>query len=220
MENRPQDVFTVYSVPDLSGLKRQTPNTQLRKGARIVLGYMGIISDQDGVDHFVRMLHHLVVDHRCEEVSAIIVGDGPALPEVRQLARDLNLTKYITFTGFLRGDDLLAALSAFDIGVIPDPLNECNDKMSMNKVFEYSALGVPTVAYDLSETRRLLGSTARYADNTTPAGLARACLALIKDDRARTVLGKAAKLLADERFDWARERAKYLNAYQQLMAAH
>jgi glycosyltransferase involved in cell wall biosynthesis len=212
----PHDVITVYSVPDLARLKHLSPNQQLRNGARVVLGYIGIISDQDGVDHFVRMLHHLVVDHRCRGVGAVIVGDGPALPEVRQLARDLNLTKHIIFTGYLRGDDLLAALSTFDIGIIPDPVNEYNDKISMNKVFEYSALAVPTVAYDLSETRRLLGATARYADGTTPAGLARACLALINDDDARAKLGKAAKALADERFDWARERAKYLGAYQRL----
>lgn len=215
----PHDVITVYSVPDLSGLKRRAPSPQLRNGARIIVGYIGIISDQDGVDHFIRMLHHLIIDHGCKEVGAIVVGDGPALPEVRQLARDLNLTEYVTFTGFLRGDDLLVALSTFDIGVIPDPVNECNDKMSMNKVFEYSALGVPTVAYNLSETRRLLGGTARYADSATPAGLARACLALINDDDARTELGKAAKVLADERFDWARERAKYLAAYQRLIGA-
>ena len=125
----------------------------------------------------------------------------------------------ITFTGYLRGDDLLAALSGFDIGIIPDPVNEYNDKISMNKVFEYSALGVPTVAYDLSETRQLLGATAEYADDATPAGLARACLTLINDDKARAERGRAAKTLADERFDWSRERAKYVAAYQRLTRA-
>ena len=181
----PQDVIAVYSVPDRAHIKRVPANDDLRKGARIVLGYIGIISDQDGVDHLVRMFHHLVVDHGCEDIRAIVVGDGPALPEVRRLARDLNLVEKITFTGYLRGDPLLAVLSTFDIGIIPDPVNEYNDKISMNKVFEYSALGIPAVAYDLSETRRLLGSTAEYADDATPVGLARACLRIIQDDNAR-----------------------------------
>ena len=213
----PQDVVTVYSVPDRARIKRLAPNHELRKDARIVLGYIGIISDQDGVDHFVRMLNHLVVDHGCRDICAVIVGDGPALSEVRQLACDLNLAEKMTFTGYLRGDDLLAALSAFDIGIIPDPVNEYNDKISMNKVFEYSALGIPTIAYDLTETRRLLGTTAEYADDATPAGLARACLTLINDDDIRAKRGRAAKALADERFDWERERAKYVAAYQRLM---
>ena len=212
----PQDVVTVYSVPDRTRIKRLPPNQELRKGARIILGYMGIISDQDGVDHFVRMLNHLVVDHGCRDIGAVIVGDGPALSEVRQLARDLNLAEKITFTGYLKGDDLLAAMSTFDIGIIPDPVNEYNDKISMNKVFEYSALGVPAVAYELAETRRLLGATAEYADDATPTGLARACLILIKDDNTRAERGRAAKALADERFDWERERAKYVAAYQRL----
>ena len=215
----PQDVITVYSVPDRMQIKRLLPNQELRKGARVVLGYIGIISDQDGVDHFVRMLHHLVVDHSCQGIGAVIVGEGPALPGVRQLACDLNLEKQITFTGYLRGDDQLAALSTFDIGIIPDPVNEYNDKISMNKVFEYSALGVPTVAYNLSETRQLLGATAEYADDATPAGLARACLRLIIDDDERAERGRAAKALADEHFDWARERAKYVAAYQRLIRA-
>lgn len=213
----PQDVVTVYSVPDRARIKRLPPNQELRKGARIILGYVGIISDQDGVDHFVEMLNHLVVNHGCRDIGAVIVGDGPTLSEVRQLARDLNLTEKITFTGYLRGDDLLAALSTFDIGIIPDPVNEYNDKISMNKVFEYSALGIPTVAYDLAETRRLLGATAEYADDATPAGLARACLILINDDDTRAEHGRAAKELADERFDWERERAKYIAAYQRLI---
>src|SRR6185295_8503279 len=107
----PDDVVTVYSVPDRTRIRRLPPKKELRKGARIVLGYLGIISDQDGVDHFVRMLNHLVVDHGCQDVGAVIVGDGPALPEVRRLANNLNLAEKITFTGYLRGDDLLAALS-------------------------------------------------------------------------------------------------------------
>jgi glycosyltransferase involved in cell wall biosynthesis len=213
----PQDVITVYSVPDRAWFKRVPPNQKLRNGARVVLGYVGIISDQDGVDHLVRMLYHLVVDHGCRGVRAVIVGDGPALSEVRKLASDLNVAEQILFTGYLSGEELMAALSTFDIGIIPDSVNECNDKVSMNKVFEYSMLGVPTVAYNLSETRRLLGATGEYADDATPRGLARACLTLINDDNVRTERGRAARALADERFNWARERAKYIAAYQRLV---
>jgi glycosyltransferase involved in cell wall biosynthesis len=99
------------------------------------------------------------------------------------LAQQLGVSGAITFTGYLRGEELLSALSTFDIGVIPDPINEYNDKISMNKVFEYSALGVPSVGYNLSETRRLLGAAGRFADDATPLGLARTCLALIDDEK-------------------------------------
>jgi glycosyltransferase involved in cell wall biosynthesis len=92
---------------------------------------------------------------------------------VRELARSLEVEDFILFTGYLKGETLLAYLSAFDIGVIPDPLNEANDLMSMNKVFEYCALGIPTACYPLKETKRLLGEAASTRRPMIPRGLLR-----------------------------------------------
>lgn len=213
----PDDVITVYSVPEKNGMRRVAPNDTLRKGARLVLGFVGVIGDQDGLDHFVRMMHALLKDGARNDIVGVVVGDGPALWKARLLVRDLALTDFITFTGYLSGKELLSAMSTFDIGIIPDPVNEYNDKISMNKVFEYSALGIPSVAYNLSETRQLLGTTGQFADDATPEGLARACLMLIDNDQLRSEHGRAAKALADEIFDWGREREKYLAAYRRLV---
>jgi glycosyltransferase involved in cell wall biosynthesis len=213
----PEKVVTVYSVPTQEGMHRVAPNESLRKGARIVLGYVGIIGDQDGLDHLVRMQHYLINEFGRSDVRTAVVGDGPALNAVRLLAQHLGVTGSITFTGYLRGNELLSALSTFDIGIIPDPVNEYNDKISMNKVFEYSALGIPSVAYNLSETRRLLGAAGRYADVATPLGLAHACLTLIDNEKARVECGRVAKALSVERFNWEREAGKYVAAYNGLM---
>jgi glycosyltransferase involved in cell wall biosynthesis len=213
----PNDVITVYSVPDRSRMRRVAPNEMLRLDARIVLGFVGIIADQDGVDHLVRCVHHLVVTRGHTDVRAVVVGDGPALDTVRALAAHLGVADRITFTGYLRGNELLAAMSTFDIGVIPDPANEYNDKISMNKVFEYSALGIPCVAYNLMETRRLLGDCGLYAYDATPEGLAQACLPLIADDALRQERGRAIKALSDRKFDWDRECDRYTSVYRRLI---
>ena len=116
---KPEDVVTVYSVPEQARMRRTAPNETLRKGARIVLGYVGVIGQQDGVDHFVRMLHYLRKDCGRNDVVGVVVGDGPALATSRELARNLGLTDCITFTGYLQGEELLSAMSTFDIGIIP-----------------------------------------------------------------------------------------------------
>ena len=210
----PNDVIAVYSVPDRARMRRVPPNEALRQGARIVLGYVGIIADQDGVDHLVRCVHHLVDAQGHTDVRAVVIGDGPALGSVRELAQDMGIADHITFTGYLRGEELLAAMSAFDIGIMPDPVNEYNDKISMNKVFEYSALGIPCVAYNLTETRRLLGECALYANDATPEGLARACVPLITNDAFRREQARAIKALSDRQFDWEHECNKYTSAYR------
>jgi len=213
----PEDVTAVYSVPDRQKLRRVEPNGELRAGAAVVLGYLGIIADQDGVDHLIRMMSHIVHSAGRQDVRAVIVGDGPALASVKALTRSLGVAEQVTFTGYLRGRDLLAAISTFDIGIIPDPVNEYNDKISMNKVFEYSTLGIPSVSYDLSETRRLLGAVGTFAKNATPHGLAEAALSLIDDEERRRNAGASAGALAEEKFNWDNEARKYVEVYEALV---
>jgi glycosyltransferase involved in cell wall biosynthesis len=210
----PEDVVTVYSVPDASRIRRVEPDESLRAGKRLILGYMGIIGVQDGLDHLVRAVDHLVNVRGITDVRTVVVGDGPALASVRALATELGLDEHILFTGYLSGEPLLKTLSAFDIGVIPDPYNEYNDKISMNKVFEYSALGIPFVSYDLSETRRLIGDAGVFAANRTPDGLGDAIARLTADDALRTAAGARALALAQERFSWKSEAAKYIDALE------
>jgi glycosyltransferase involved in cell wall biosynthesis len=108
-------------------------------------------------------------------------------------------------------------LSSFDIGIIPDPVNETNDKMSMNKVFEYCALGIPTVAFPLTETRRLLRDAGVYAPTPDPEGLAEACLTMMQDDALRQAKAEAAATLGATAFKWDNERQKYLGVYETVL---
>ena len=144
-------------MPDRKRIHRVEPEPGLRGGRKFVLGYLGIINEQDGVDHFVRAVADLVKVKGFRDFSAVVVGSGPALKSVRELAGLLGVEDFIRFTGYLSGERLLAHISAFDIGVIPDPFNEANDVMSMNKVFEYCAVGDSDRLLSASGDERLIG---------------------------------------------------------------
>jgi len=211
----PERVVSVYSYPDTSWLcapRKPRP----RAPGKPVLGYLGVIGDQDGVDNLLYAVAHLVHVARFADFRALVVGDGPALPGVVALARTLNVESYVTFTGFLTGERLSAQLAAFDIGVIPDPLNPSNDRMSMNKVYEYCALGIPTVAFPLTETRRLLGEAGVYARGASPERFAEAALELLRDPDLRAARAESARQAA-VRFDWSREAQTYLGAYAKCL---
>jgi glycosyltransferase involved in cell wall biosynthesis len=214
----PSKVEVVYGVPDRKRIHRVEPEPGLHGGRKFVLGYLGIINEQDGVDHLVRAVAHLVKVKGFRDFRAVVVGSGPALELVRALARSLEVEDFISFTGYLSGEQLLAYISAFDIGVIPDPLNEANDLMSMNKVFEYCALGIPTACYPLRETKRLLGDAGVYAPSPEPAGLAEACLSLMKDQCLRGRSAAAAAKLSAESFLWENEARKYVATYEYVLA--
>jgi glycosyltransferase involved in cell wall biosynthesis len=214
----PSQVEVVYGVPDRQRIRRVEPEPGLHGGRKFVLGYVGIINEQDGVDHLVRAVAHLVKVVGFRDFHAVVVGSGPALELVRSVARSLEVEDFILFTGYLKGETLLAHLSAFDIGIIPDPLNEANDLMSMNKVFEYCALGIPTACYPLKETKRLLGDAAVYAPSPDPAGLAEACLSLMQDEALRTRSAATAAKLSAETFVWENEARKYVATYERVLS--
>jgi glycosyltransferase involved in cell wall biosynthesis len=214
----PSQVEVVYGVPDRQRIRRVEPEPGLRGGRRFVLGYVGIINEQDGVDHLVRAVAHLVKVKEFRDFRAIVVGSGPALELVCALARSLGVDDFILFTGYLSGETLLTHISAFDIGIIPDPLNEANDLMSMNKVFEYCALGIPTACYPLRETKRLLGEAGVYAPSFDPAGLADACLSLMQDASLRVRSAAAAAKLSAETFVWENEARKYVATYESVLS--
>jgi glycosyltransferase involved in cell wall biosynthesis len=214
----PSQVEVVYGVPDRKRIRRVEPEPGLHNGRKFILGYVGIINEQDGVDHLVHAVAHLVKVSGFSDFRAIVVGSGPALELVRELARSLKVEDFILFTGYLKGETLLAYLSAFDIGIIPDPLNEANDLMSMNKVFEYCALGIPTACYPLKETKRLLGEAGVYASSDEPAGLAEACLMLMQDEALRARKASAAAKLSAENFLWENEARKYVATYERVLS--
>ena len=211
-------VFIVRSVPDLTRFKRIAPNQALKNGRKHLIGYVGIMGAQDGVDLLVDAMDELVNGQGRRDVQCAIVGSGTELPGLERRVAAKGLKDYVTFTGFLSGQPLLAAFSTFDIGAIPDPKNTYNDKISMNKVFEYMCLGIPFVSFDLIEGKKASGTAALYAGNNDPKALAAQMLRLVDDIDLRGALGEEGQIRAKALLKWENERARLLAAYQTVLA--
>ena len=182
------DVFTVYSVPNLSSFPVIAP--QIRRPGRVVIGYVGVMGKQDGVCNLVHAVTLLRQRNPEIDILCRLVGDGPELTKVQRLVEECQAKDVFDFTGFVTGDELLRQLGSFDIGVIPDSPDIYNDQISMNKVFEYMAIGIPIVSFRLSETMRLLGNAGTYATEPTPASLADALL--VESPELRASRGQSA----------------------------
>lgn len=208
----PGDVVAVYSVPDRKW--KTAAKREPMSGDTTTIGYVGIVAAQDGVDQLIRA-GRCLLDKGRNDFQIVIVGDGPELASLQELAAILQIADRVTFTGYQTGDALQQLLSSFDIGVIPDPPNEYNDAISMNKVFEYSALGIPIVAYPLTETRRLLHDAAIYAGGETSDDLAAAIESLLSDETLRQIISKRSREVG-QTFDWENEAARLVAAYERL----
>ncbi len=211
LENR---VWVVKSYPDLARFKIVEPDNGHRRHFSFLTGYVGIMAKQDGVDLLVEAMAHVVNDLGRTDIGCLIIGDGPEHENLVQLAAELGVADYVRFTGFLSGEDLLRALNALDIGVIPDPPNDCNHKLSMNKVFEYMALGLPFVQFDLDQSKGEAGEAALVVEEATSTALACGMVALLEDSEARQHMSAYGRARAQREFQWENEKKSLLEAYE------
>jgi glycosyltransferase involved in cell wall biosynthesis len=114
------------------------------------------------VDYWLRAIREMVFTLGRRDFLAIIIGSGDALSSVQALAKELQVEAHVLFTGRLSELESRKYLSAVNVCVQPDPLSPLNDKSTMNKLMEYMALGKPTVAFDLVETRFSAQDAALY----------------------------------------------------------
>jgi glycosyltransferase involved in cell wall biosynthesis len=214
---KPEKVWIVKSYPDFTRFKRVEASAAVRGDFKYLVGYVGIIAEQDGVDLLVKAMAHIVQHFGRLDCCCVIIGDGPALESLKTLAVSLSVERYVRFTGYLRGEALMTTLSSMDIGVIPDPPNACNDKLSMNKVFEYMSLGLPFVQFDLPQSRSEAGTAALVADASTPEALATSILQLLDDPAARQRMSAEGRAVATRDFQWANEKQSLLAAYADVL---
>jgi glycosyltransferase involved in cell wall biosynthesis len=213
----PERVVAVHSYPDFAKFGAVAPPQKTNPDPKLTIGYVGIIGAQDGVHTLVRAIDVLRNKRGNGGFRCRIVGDGPSCASVKALAQQLNLQDCVEFTGYLAGKDLLANLSTFDIGVIPDPKDGYTDHITMNKAFEYMFLGTPVVGFKLRETMRIVSDCGIFAEQETPEALADAIATLLDDATLRARLGEAGRRRASEEFSWTADAQKLVSAYDRLL---
>lgn len=214
---RAEDVVVVHSFPDPTKFSAVSRNSERSDHEPLIIGYVGVIGDQDGVETLISALAVLRERYRAGPFICRILGDGPSCGSVKELVDQLDLGDRVEFTGFVTGQTLLMHLSSFDIGIIPDPKNCYTDNITMNKVFEYMFLGKPIVGFQLNETMKLVGECGLFAEEETPEALAGAIETLMRDPDLRTKLGEAGQRRANELFSWRADADKLVAGYERLL---
>ncbi|MFN4128206.1 MAG: glycosyltransferase family 4 protein [Paracoccaceae bacterium] len=215
---KPEDVFVIRSAPKVEIFLPGPGNRAYRQGAKTVLGYVGVIGQQEGMDLLVQAAEHLIRKLDKRDVHFVIIGFGPTLDEVKADVKSRGLDRYFTFTGALFGDDMLAALNAVDIGVSPDPKNAMNDISTMNKVMEYMTLEKPVVQFGLTEGRASAGEASLYARANDPLDFADKIAWLIDNPGAGQQMGQMGRQRVLENLSWKHSVPHLLAAYERVFA--
>jgi glycosyltransferase involved in cell wall biosynthesis len=212
----PKDVFVVRSGPDLSRIRQVPANPALRKGRKYLVGYVGVMGKQEGIDLLLQAVQLIVHHLKRTDIHFGLVGGGTELPAMRELAKQLDVAEYVTFTGRAPDAELLEMLNTADVCVNPDRANEMNDRSTMNKIMEYMALGKPVVQFDLTEGRVSAGDASWYARPNDVADLAQKIVALLGDENQRIHMGAIGRKRVEQVLAWQHEAPRLLAAYEHM----
>ncbi len=215
----PERVFVVRSGPSLERLRIMPADERLKRGRRYLVGYVGVMGRQEGIDLLLRAAAAIVFGLGRRDVHFGLVGGGTSLDEMKAFAAQLGIADYVTFTGRVPDQELLAMLNTADVCVNPDMASEMNDKSTMNKIMEYMALGKPIVQFDLTEGRRTAHEASLYAKRNDVADLAAKLVALLDDPGRRAAMGRAGRRRVENELEWRHEAPKLLEAYAGLWPA-
>lgn len=209
-------VFVVRSGPKLDRLRILPPKEELKRGRKYLIGYVGVMGAQEGIDLLLQAACYLIKDLDRSDVHFGLVGGGTSLEEMKQMAVDLGIADFVTFTGRVSDSELLEMLNTSAVCINPDVANEMNDKSTMNKIMEYMALGKPIVQFDLTEGRVSAQDASLYAKKNDPIDMALKIVQLLDDSELRERMGEFGHNRVKNELEWKYEAPKLLAAYDAL----
>ena len=211
------DVFVVRSGPDLTRLHRSDPDPKWRNGRRHMVGYVGVMGDQEGLDLLLEAARELVFA-RGYDTQFVLVGGGPALADLQAMAQDLGLSDHVTFTGRAPDADLFSVLSSADVCVNPDRVNPMNDKSTMNKILEYMAFEKPIVQFEVTEGRYSALDASLYAASNDTSDMAGKIAELLDNPERRARMGAYGRARVETELSWDHQVDTLIAAYTRVMA--
>jgi len=211
-----RDVFVVRNGPDLKTFKPVPAQRDLKHGKAFLVGYVGTMSIQEGLDILVDVAAEIKTRGRTD-VHFTCVGGGPGLPALRRMVEERNLGDMMNFTGRVPDRELLEILSTADVCINPDKPCEMNDISTMIKIAEYMALSKPIVQFDLKEGRFTAGEASLYSNQSDQIGsFAGNILWLLDHPEERMRMGKYGRERVESHLSWKHSIGNLLAAYERV----
>ena len=153
-----------------------------------------------------------------ENVYLVILGYGPLEVELIELVALRGLEERVRFVAAVPPDQLLGLTASADVGVVPYQPISLNNRLALpNKIFEYLTAGVPVIASDIPELRRIVvdAGCGRTYDPFSPKSLAAAVKTVLVAETLEQVTAAAVAYGKDN--SWSRERRLLTGAYERLL---
>ncbi|MCX6340405.1 MAG: glycosyltransferase family 4 protein [Candidatus Aureabacteria bacterium] len=194
----------VFLIP--TGVDTVMFNPEIWRGGegKIVFGWTGVVWGEIMFENVLFMLdcfRQVATEHG--DVALRIAGGGQFMPRVREVIAERYSGLDIKLEGWLPYEQMPRFLSGVDIGLLPliQKVNPWVESKSPTKLFEYMAMGLPTVASRVGELRRIIsdGKDGFLAEGRDE--FIERMLLLVTDSDMRIRLGERARDTVTGKYD-------------------
>ena len=191
---------------DISNLRDKL---KLPSGKKIVI-YLGVLTKYQGIDILISSVRS--VREKYPDVHFLIVG-YPNVKYYKNMAKELNISSSITFTGKVSHQDAPKYLCLGDIGVsLKLSQTEANGKL-----FGYMAVGLPCVVFDTKTNKEILGDTGIYAKYGDRNSFIQKLIYLLQNEKALKKYGQLSRKRVLDNYTWDKTFSNFIPIYRQLV---
>jgi glycosyltransferase involved in cell wall biosynthesis len=215
-----EDIFVVRNGPDPDTFKPLPPDPSLKRGKKYLVGYVGSMGSQEGLDILLGVALHIKNLGR-SDIHFTCVGGGSALPTLRKMTQEMGLEEMVTFTGRIPDEELLAILSTADVCVNPDRPCLMNSISTMIKIMEYMALAKPIVQFEGKEGRFSAEDASLYCEGDIEnrvSDFAQKLTWLIDNPEVRVRMGESGRRRVEQQLAWKYSVRNLLAAYEKAFS--
>lgn len=206
-------IFIVRNVPeiDASPVESLTPNSN-----RFSLLLHGLIAERYGHEMTVKAISK--IKHEIPNIHLNIAGSGENENRVRQIVKDLDLSSYVTFLGWVSIEQIHSLIASTDIGLVPLLPSSFADLCQPNKLFDLVSGKRAVVASRLKAIEENFDdSCIAYFEPGNIEDLARCILDLYQNPAKRCIKAENAYRKYNL-IKWEHSKFEYINIVNEMMA--
>ncbi len=176
---------------------------------RKVIVYLGLLAPHQGTGLLLEAARLVVAQ---EPRAFFLIGGFPGNEDYRRQAEALGLGAHTSFPGRVPYGEAETFLALGDIAISP----KRSETEGNGKLYNYAAMGLPTIAFDTPANREILADLAFYPAARTPEALADALLPTIRRPHEALGRGRALRERAIQHLSWPARLDELLRVYERL----
>ncbi len=171
-----------------------------------VVVYTGLLNIYQGIDHLLKAIPYVEV----ENVKFLIVG-FPNVEKYKKIAKDLNISDKVIFTGKVPYSKIPLYLAVGDIAISPKVPTSGEANL---KLYTYMSSALPTVVFDHPVNREILGDLGIYARLGSSTSLAHCLTELLSNEQLCNKLSSKLREKAIKEYSWINAGEKIMEVYK------